>query len=178
MNFKYVLPFHSNEMTQLILFLRLFGKQNQNILVVNYYKMKTAFVWVGAHSIRSWIVMCFGKMTQHGMHPNSFSPEPLWGKICFQRLGEASQLLALLSWMSAGDSGPLKTAQPLFWLGRGQRQPGELPAWRRGSAGWVRPGTGGMWDRRSAFLLGLRHTSFQDHGPAWAGNVPTDPYRN
>lgn len=42
MNFKYVLLSHSNEMTQLILFLRLFGKQNQNILVVNYYKMKTA----------------------------------------------------------------------------------------------------------------------------------------
>lgn len=44
MNFKYVLLSHCNEMTQLILFLRLFGKQNQNILVVNYYKMKTAFV--------------------------------------------------------------------------------------------------------------------------------------
>lgn len=124
----------------------LFGKQNQNILVVNYYKMKTAFVWDGAHSIWSWIVMCFGKMTQHGMNPNSFSPESLWGKICFQCIGEASQLLVLLSWMSGGASRPLKTAQPFSWRGCDQHYPGGLPVWRTGIAGWGQPCKRGMWE--------------------------------
>lgn len=154
MNFKYVLLFYCNEMTQLILFLCLFGKQNQNILVVNYYKMKTTFVWDRAHSIWSWIVMCFGKMTQHGMNPNSFSPESLWGKICFQCVAEASQLLALLGSMSGGRSRPLKPAQPFSLLGCGQSYPGELPVWRIGIAEWVQPRKGGMWELQGCVSTG------------------------
>lgn len=180
MNFKYLLLLHCNEMTQLISFLRLFGKQNQNILVVNYYKMKTAFVSGGAHSVWSWIVMCLGKMTQHGMNPNSFSPETLWGENLFSMHCWGFTAPCLARWNVWRRLQPLEAAQPLSLLGCGRSYPGELPVWSAGIAGWVQPRRGGMWGSQECVPLALCPTSSHDNNyvPGWAGNVPTDSYKN